>query len=334
MSTVASLRSPAIEVERLEKRFGRFLAVSDVSFSVRPGEILGFLGPNGAGKSTTIRMLCGLLRPSAGRALVDRIDVALDPEAVRKRIGYMSQKFSLYQDLTVAENLRFFGGIYGLAGARLAARMRYALEMAELTDHADSLVSDLAGGWKQRLALGCAILHEPRILFLDEPTSGVDPLSRRRFWDLIHDMSGAGVTCIVSTHHMDEAEYCNRIALIDRGTLVALGSPAELKRRSLGGELLRVECAPLDRALAALHECPLARDVAVFGSTLHVLVDDAAARREPLIAYLAEHSVEDAHVTRIDPTLEDAFVQLVGRGEPPREPGWAAGAGQASGAQA
>jgi ABC-2 type transport system ATP-binding protein len=342
MSSVAAVRSahgaplsaPEIEVEHLEKRFGRFLAVSNVSFSVRAGEILGFLGPNGAGKSTTIRMLCGLLRPSAGRALVAGIDVALDPEAVRKRIGYMSQKFSLYQDLTVAENLRFFGGIYGLTGARLSSRMRYALEMAELAEHADSLVSELAGGWKQRLALGCAILHEPRILFLDEPTSGVDPLSRRRFWDLIHEMSDAGVTAIVSTHHMDEAEYCNRIALIDRGTLAALGSPAELKRRSLGGELLRIECAPLDRALAALQACSLAKDVVVFGSTLHVLVDDAAARSDALVAYLADHDVGGARATRIDPTLEDAFVQLVGRGQRAMAPGWSGGAGEPAGARA
>lgn len=332
MSPAGTDRPPAILVEHLEKRFGRFLAVSNVSFSVQPGEILGFLGPNGAGKSTTIRMLCGLLRPTAGRALVDGIDAARDPEAVRKRIGYMSQKFSLYQDLTVAENLRFFGGIYGLAGARLARRTRYALEMAELVSHAGSLVSDLAGGWKQRLALGCAILHEPRILFLDEPTSGVDPLSRRRFWDLIHDLAGAGVTTIVSTHHMDEAEYCNRIALIDRGTLAALGTPAELKRRSLGGELLRIECAPLDRALVALQDCALALDVAVFGSTLHVLVDDAAAAGEVLVAYLAEHGVEGAHATRIDPTLEDAFVQLVERGQRAARAGTRAAAGEGPGA--
>jgi ABC-2 type transport system ATP-binding protein len=307
-------RPPAILVEHLEKRFGRFLAVSNVSFSVSLGEILGFLGPNGAGKSTTIRMLCGLLRPTAGRALVDGIDVARNPEAVRKRIGYMSQKFSLYQDLTVAENLRFFGGIYGLSGTRLAERIHYALEMAELARHSDSLVSELAGGWKQRLALGCAILHEPRILFLDEPTSGVDPLSRRRFWDLIHDMSDAGVTTLVSTHHMDEAEYCNRIALIDHGTLAALGSPADLKRRSLGGELLRVECAPLDRALEILRDGPGVLDVAVFGSTLHVLVDDAAERREAVVIHLASAGITGARAVRIDPTLEDAFVQLVGRG--------------------
>jgi len=311
----AAPRPLEIVVEHLEKRFGRFVAVSNVSFNVQAGEILGFLGPNGAGKSTTIRMLCGLLKPTAGRALVAGIDVARDPEAVRKRIGYMSQKFSLYQDLTVAENLRFFGGIYGLSGAHLAERMHYAIEMAELTGHANSLVNALAGGWKQRLALGCAILHEPDILFLDEPTSGVDPLSRRRFWDLIHDLSGAGVTTIVSTHHMDEAEYCNRIALIDRGKLAALGSPTDLKQRSLGGELLRVECAPLDRALTALQEYPVVRDVAVFGSTLHVLVDNAVARQDALVAHLTAHGVTGAHTTRIDPTLEDAFVQLVGRSE-------------------
>jgi ABC-2 type transport system ATP-binding protein len=321
----AAPRPPEIVVDHLEKRFGRFVAVANVSFNVEAGEILGFLGPNGAGKSTTIRMLCGLLKPTAGRALVAGIDVARDPEAVRKRIGYMSQKFSLYQDLTVAENLRFFGGIYGLSGAHLAERMHYALGLAELTGHADSLVNGLAGGWKQRLALGCAILHEPRILFLDEPTSGVDPLSRRRFWDLIHDLSGAGVTTIVSTHHMDEAEYCNRIALINRGKLVALGSPTNLKQRSLGGDLLRIECTPLDRALTILQEYPVVHDVAVFGSTLHVLVDDAATRRDALVARLAAHGVVGAHATRIDPTLEDAFVQLVTHGDfresdrPPQE---------------
>lgn len=304
-----------ITVDRLEKRFGKFVAVAGISFDVRRGEILGFLGPNGAGKSTIIRMLCGLLRPTAGRALVDGVDVARDPETVRKRIGYMSQKFSLYQDLTVIENLRFFGGIYGVAGPALIERIRFALEMAGLAAQADALVSNLASGWKQRLALGCAILHQPRILFLDEPTSGVDPLSRRRFWDLIHDLSAGGVTVLVSTHHMDEAEYCNRIALIDRGALVALGSPTQLRQRSLGGELLRVECAPLDRALAALNNYPAARDVAVFGSTLHVLVQDAAASSGPLVEFLREHGVSGARASRIDPTLEDTFVQLVGAKE-------------------
>lgn len=308
-----SISAPETEiiVDRLEKRFGNFVAVAGVTFQVQRGEILGFLGPNGAGKSTIIRMLCGLLRPTAGRVLVDGVDVARDPETVRKRIGYMSQKFSLYQDLTVTENLRFFGGIYGLTGAVLLERIQFALDMAGLSARADALVSQLASGWKQRLALGCAILHQPRILFLDEPTSGVDPLSRRRFWDLIHDLSASGVTIVVSTHHMDEAEYCNRIALIDRGNLVALGSPGQLKHRSLGGELLRIECTALDRALVALKDFAPARDVAVFGSTLHVLVDDAAASSGAIIKFLTDHGVPQARAMRIDATLEDVFVQLI-----------------------
>jgi ABC-2 type transport system ATP-binding protein len=301
-----------IRVDRLQKRFGRFIAVGGVSFEVRRGEIMGFLGPNGAGKSTIIRMLCGLLRPSAGQVLVDGVDVARDPEAVRQRIGYMSQKFSLYQDLTVSENLGFFGGIYGVGRQRLPERMRFALEMAGLSAQADTLVAGLAVGWKQRLALGCSILHEPSILFLDEPTSGVDPMSRRRFWDLIHDLSAGGVTVVVSTHHMDEAEYCNRIALINRGLVTAMGTPDELKHRSLGGELLRVECGSIGRALALLRDYPPARDVAVFGHTLHVLVDDAATAAEPVAGFLASHGVEGVRAERIDPTLEDTFVRLIG----------------------
>ncbi len=225
-----------IVVDRLVKRFGTFVAVDDVSFAVGRGEIMGFIGPNGAGKSTLIRILCGLLRPTAGRALVAGIDVARDPEAVRRRIGYMSQKFSLYDDMSVVENLRFFGGIYGVPRADFAARLRFAVDMAGLAGREDALVATLAGGWKQRLALGAAILHRPAILFLDEPTSGVDPSSRRRFWDLIHTLGEQGVSVLVSTHYMDEAEYCRRIALIDHGRLIALGTPQELKRLSPGGE--------------------------------------------------------------------------------------------------
>jgi len=320
----APLADPEIEVERLEKRFGRFVAVAGISFTVRKGEILGFLGPNGAGKSTVIRVLCGLLKPSAGRVRVAGIDVVRDPEAVRQRIGYMSQKFSLYPDLTVAENLRFFGRVYGVSNGALPGRMRFALEMAGLAGRADALVSELASGWKQRLALACAILHEPDILFLDEPTSGVDPLSRRRFWDLIHELAAGGVTVLVSTHHMDEAEYCNRIALIDRGRLIALGSPSELKHRSLGGELLLVECGALGRALDLLAGFVPARDVAVFGNAMHVLVDEAEAGGRELAAFLNAHGVEGVRVARIDPSLEDAFVHLVGAQSPRSTP--AAGA--------
>lgn len=300
-----------IVVEQLVKRFGKFTAVDGVSFEVRHGEIMGFLGPNGAGKSTVMRILCGLLRPTEGRAFVAGIDVAQDPEAVRQRIGYMSQKFSLYHDLSVVENLRFFGGIYGVGPDQLEGRVRFAVDMAGLGGREDALVSTLAGGWKQRLALGCAILHRPAILFLDEPTSGVDPSSRRRFWDLIHNLSSEGVSVLVSTHYMDEAEYCSRIALINRGRLVALGSPDELKQRALGGELLHLECDAVGPAIEILNAAPGVRDVAAFGDALHVLVDDAAKRIAVLPPYLLRHGIGDVRVVRIEPTLEDSFVQLV-----------------------
>ena len=226
---------PQVVAEGLVKRFGRFVAVDRVSFQIARGEIMGFLGPNGAGKSTVIRILCGLLRATAGRALVAGIDVSRDPEGVRQRIGYMSQKFSLYRDLTVEENLRFFGGIYSVSRAELPERIRFAVEMAGLSGREHALVSTLAGGWQQRLALGCAVLHRPPILFLDEPTSGVEPSSRRRFWDLIDALAADGVTVLVSTHYMDEAEYCHRAALINQGHLVAIGSPEELKQTRARG---------------------------------------------------------------------------------------------------
>jgi ABC-2 type transport system ATP-binding protein len=219
----------AVEVDSLVKRFGAFVAVDRISLQVRRGEIFGFLGPNGAGKTTAIRILCGLLRPTEGRALVAGFDVAAQPEAVRQNIGYMSQKFSLYDDLTVEENIDFFAGIYGVPEDRLAGRKEYALRMAGLGERRATMTRLLAGGWKQRLALGCAILHEPPILFLDEPTSGVDPIARRGFWDLIYQLSESGHTVFVTTHYMEEAEYCHRLALMDRGRIIALGAPAGLK---------------------------------------------------------------------------------------------------------
>ncbi|MEN6450956.1 MAG: ABC transporter ATP-binding protein [Thermoguttaceae bacterium] len=223
------MSDPAVIVENLEKRFGHFVAVNRVSFQVAKGEVFGFLGPNGAGKSTTIRMLCGILSPSGGRGTVAGFDVRTQPEQIKASIGYMSQKFSLYQDLTVEENIDFFSGIYRLPREKKRERKEWVIEMAGLAGHRRSLTAVLSGGWKQRLALGCAILHEPPIIFLDEPTSGVDPISRRRFWDLIYDLSGRGVTVFVTTHYMDEAEYCNRLGLIYRGELIALGTPHELK---------------------------------------------------------------------------------------------------------
>jgi len=302
-----------VVAENLVKRFGTFTAVDRISFRIARGEIVGFLGPNGAGKSTTIRMLCGLLAPTEGRATVAGFDVTREPERVRERIGYMSQKFSLYGDLTVAENLRFYGGIYRVKSAVLPERMRFAVAMAGLAGREDALVRSLAGGWKQRLALGCAILHRPPILFLDEPTSGVDPESRRRFWELIHTMAEDGVSVLVSTHYMDEAEYCNRIALIDRGRLIALDAPGELKRRSLDGALLLVECDTLGPAIAALQGAPGVREVATFGNTLHVLVEDAEASRVTLPPVLAAKGVHVTRIVPIAPTIEDIFVQLVGR---------------------
>jgi ABC-2 type transport system ATP-binding protein len=225
----------AVVVENLEKRFGSFVAVNRVSFQVARGEIFGFLGPNGAGKSTTIRMLCGILAPTAGRGTVAGFDIRTQPEQIKANIGYMSQKFSLYQDLTVEENIDFYSGIYRIPAAKKRARKQWVIEMSGLTEHRRSLTAILSGGWRQRLALGCAVLHEPPIIFLDEPTSGVDPISRRQFWDLIYDLSGKGVTVFVTTHYMDEAEYCNRLGLIYRGELIALGTPHDLKAQMARG---------------------------------------------------------------------------------------------------
>ncbi|RTL50143.1 MAG: ABC transporter ATP-binding protein [Rhodocyclaceae bacterium] len=273
---------------------------------------MGFLGPNGAGKSTLIRILCGLLRPTAGRVLVGGMDVAKNPETVRQRIGYMSQKFSLYGDLSVVENLRFFGGIYGVPSGEMEERLRFAVDMAGLGGREDALVATLAGGWKQRLALGAAILHRPLTLFLDEPTSGVDPASRRRFWDLIHTLSEDGVSILVSTHYMDEAEYCRRIALINHGRLIALGTPRELKQHSLGGELLSVEGERIGDAMVQVQKSPGVKDVAMFGSILHALVDQAQLRVPEIEALLVARGVAGARVRRIEPSLEDSFVHLVG----------------------
>jgi ABC-2 type transport system ATP-binding protein len=283
-----------------------------VTFDARRGEVLGFLGPNGAGKSTIIRILCGLLRPTSGRVHVAGVDVARDPEAVRARIGYMSQRFSLYDDLTAVENLRLFGGLYGVPAGELEERIKWAVDMAGLSGRERELVRTLAGGWKQRLALGCAVLHRPPILFLDEPTSGVDPLSRRQFWELIHHMAASGVTVFVSTHYMDEAEYCNRLALIDRGRLVALDAPAELKRGPMGGTLLLVECELLGKAQALLEQTPGVLEAAVFGDALHVMVPDAEAALRELPRALAAGGLECRRIEVIAPSLEGVFVHRLG----------------------
>jgi ABC-2 type transport system ATP-binding protein len=294
----------------LVKRFGDFVAVDRISLEAKRGEVVGFLGPNGAGKSTTIRMLCGLLRPTAGQALVAGYDVAREPERVRQRIGYMSQKFSLYNDLRVIENIRFFASLYDVPTSALKEREAWVLDMAGLKGREATLTGTLPSGWKQRLALGCAVLHRPPILFLDEPTSGVDPISRRQFWELIHTMAAEGVTVLVTTHYMDEAEYCNRLVLIFQGRIVASGSPTQLKQRAMTGALLLVECAPLGLALDVLQQTPDVRDAAVFGNALHVVVPDAHAAIPRLQTALSEHGVNVTKIEPIRPSLEDVFVSL------------------------
>src|ERR1039458_6478889 len=267
----------SVDIHDLVKNFGSFVAVDHVTLAVTKGEILGFLGPNGAGKSTTIRMLCGLLTPTSGRASVNGFDVATQPEEIRRTIGYMSQKFSLYDDLTVEENIDFFIGIYGVPRALRAERKNYVLEMANLTERRRGLTRTLSGGWKQRLALGCAILHDPPVLFLDEPTSGVDPIARGAFWALIHDLSATGHTIFVSTHYMDEAENCHRLALMYKGKVIWLGSPAELKRGLTSHSLLHLDSSEPLETMRALESVSGVLDVAVFGGGLHVTVDDVEA---------------------------------------------------------
>jgi ABC-2 type transport system ATP-binding protein len=259
-------------------------------------------------------MLCGLLKPTSGHATVAGFDVARDPEAVRQNIGYMSQKFSLYNDLKVIENLRLFAGLYSVPSNKLQERIEWALEMANLKGQENLITGTLPGGWKQRLALGCAVLHKPQILFLDEPTSGVDPISRRQFWDLIHQMAEEGVTVFVTTHYMEEAEYCNRLALIFRGKMVALGTPSELKRDSMNGELLLIECEPLGKAVEALQSAPDVMDAAVFGNALHLVVPDATAATPRIEKYLANNGIVVNRVEKIRPSLEDVFVSLTTAG--------------------
>jgi ABC-2 type transport system ATP-binding protein len=303
----------SVIVRNLVKRFGTFTAVDRVSFATHPGEVFGFLGPNGSGKSTTIRILCGLLRPTSGSAQVAGLDVVRFAEQIRRRIGYMSQKFSLYNDLKVIENLRFYGGLYNVVGGQLEERIEWALGMAGLKGREESITGTLSGGWKQRLALGCAVLHRPPIVFLDEPTSGVDPASRRRFWELIQELSGQGVTVFVTTHYMDEAEYCNRLALIFRGRLIALGTPNQLKLNSMNGDLLAVEAAPLGRALDVIKAAEGVKDAAVFGNALHVVVEGADETMGKMRAALDAGGVEVRRLARIRPSLEDAFVALTTR---------------------
>ncbi|HEX6559688.1 MAG TPA: ABC transporter ATP-binding protein [Longimicrobiales bacterium] len=306
------MNAQAITVRALTRRFGEFTAVDRITFDVAAGEVFGFLGPNGAGKTTTIKMLTGLLAPSSGEAVVAGIDVARNPLAVRRNIGYMSQRFSLYGDLTVAENIDLFGGLYGVEADRLEARRRWVLQMAGLEGQSGLLGAELPLGWKQRLALGCAVLHEPAILFLDEPTSGVDPIARRAFWDLIYDLSHAGTTVLVSTHYMEEAEYCNRVLLMNRGRVIAEGRPADL-RAAFREPIIEVHVARPADAVAALQATAGVDDAAMFGRAVHVAMHDEGDAERRVRAALEERGLAVSGITRVKPSLEDVFVSLVRR---------------------
>jgi len=301
----------AVETHELVKRFDSFVAVDHVNLQVAKGEIFGFLGPNGAGKSTTIRMLCGLLQPTSGSAMVGGLDVATQSEEIKHHIGYMSQRFSLYDDLTVEENIDFFAGIYGVPRERREERKDYVLRMAGIEERRKSLTRLLSGGWKQRLALGCAILHEPPILFLDEPTSGVDPIARRTFWELIYQLSGAGHTIFVSTHYMDEAEYCHRLALMYRGKVIALGTPAELKQSLASHYLLRLEVSDIIGSMKILEKLSGLHDVAVFGGGLHVTAEDGERAMPQIRSALEQAGIAITVLEPIEPSMEDVFVAMI-----------------------
>jgi ABC-2 type transport system ATP-binding protein len=301
----------AIEVRHLTRRFGAFVAVDDLSFDVRRGEIFGFLGSNGAGKSTTIRMLCGLLEPTSGAATVGGLDVARDPEGVKRRIGYMSQRFSLYELLTVDQNIRFFGGVYGLDAARIAARRQFVIDMAGLHGRENTLARDLSGGWRQRLALGCAILHEPPIVFLDEPTGGVDPISRRQFWRLIDTMSEQGVTVLVTTHYLDEAERCHRVALIHAGRLAAIGTTSEVKRIFEGRPIVELRGERPVELMRALDEMPEVEKTSLFGTAVHAVLRDASLGPEEIARRVRARGLSVDSADHVVPSLEDVFLDVV-----------------------
>lgn len=306
----------SIEVTNLTKKFGKFTSVDNISFYVNEGEVFGFLGANGAGKSTTIKMLCGILEPTSGDALVAGYSIDKQSEKVKQNIGYMSQKFSLYSDLTVGENINFFGSIYGLEGQKLEERKKWVLKTAGLQQRKDSLTGTLSTGYKQRLALGCAVIHEPKIVFLDEPTGGVDPISRKNFWDLINDLSQKGITVFVTTHYLDEAEFCNRIMMIDAGKIIAGGSPIELKTKYLSNPILEAECSDSDKAIKVLDEVSWIKSSAFFGELIHITlnVDEknmTDERISEIKTLLEENGIKVSWVEKIAASLEDVFVNLL-----------------------
>ncbi|MBS1518075.1 MAG: ABC transporter ATP-binding protein [Bacteroidetes bacterium] len=311
----------SIEVSNLTKKFGSFTSVNDISFSVGKGEIFGFLGANGAGKSTTIKMLCGILEPTSGDAMVSGFSISKDPESVKRNIGYMSQKFSLYGDLTVNENLNFFGGIYGLKNERLKERKSWALKISGLENKENTLTSTLSVGYKQRLALGAAVMHEPKIVFLDEPTGGVDPISRRKFWDLIHDISESGTTVFVTTHYLDEAEFCNRIILINAGILIASGSPAELKKEYIDNTVLEITCRETFAVIEKLIPEDFTQSVSAFGNSIHLILKSKFSPQDEELKIIKERirkltgDIGEVKIEIIVPSLEDVFLNLLEKRE-------------------
>jgi ABC-2 type transport system ATP-binding protein len=308
-----ALGTNSVEVNNLVKRFGSFTAVDKISFDIKKGEIFGFLGPNGSGKSTTIRMLCGVIQPTEGSARVLGYDVEKNPEDIKSRIGYMSQAFSLYEDLTVDENLEFYGGIYGVEGKEFTERRKYILNMANLKGHEKVLTKNLAVGWKQRLALGCAIVHSPKMLFLDEPTGGVDPISRRHFWELLYEMAEDGVTLFVTTHYMDEAEHCQNVAFIYEGKIIAIGSPSKLKSTYMKDETIEITTSDNESTLSAIEKLDFLDEAYIYGSTIHA---NTASKEKavPLIEKaLVNQDIAITEIRKIDPSLEDVFVFLASR---------------------
>ncbi len=301
-----------ILTEKLTKKFDSFTAVNNIDLTIKKGEIFGFLGPNGSGKSTTIKMLCGILEPTSGKASVLGYDVYTDAEKIKERIGYMSQKFSLYEDLTVDENLEFYGGIYQVPSDQIDQRKEFVLEMADLKGRERELTANLSVGWKQRLALGCALLHQPELLFLDEPTSGVDPLSRRHFWDLLNEMAEEGKTIFVTTHYMDEAEYCYRLAFIFEGRIIALGSPQEIKK-TMKEKVFQIQCDQIDRAFQILNQFPQLEEVLIHGANIHIVGAKTDLVKNLIPALLKENKINLLQIKSIEPSLEDVFVSLIGR---------------------
>lgn len=301
----------AVSVQGLEKRFGEFIAVNRINFAVNEGEIFGFLGPNGAGKSTTIRMLCGIIPPTAGAGTVGGYDIIKEQHKIKEHIGYMSQKFSLYNDLTVEENIDFYGGIYKLPPKGKKERLEETLRTAGLEGMGSNLTATLAGGWKQRLALGCALLHKPRIIFLDEPTSGVDPLTRQNFWQVIKGLAADGVTIFVTTHYMDEAENCNRMVLIYHGTIIASGTPQQMKTGGMKNEVLEIEITDSQRWLEAVGKVEGVKEAALFGANIHVVVYDSAKATAALNIFFTREKAGECRITKILPSLEDVFVSAI-----------------------